>query len=163
MMSQAITSYIALGSNLNHPVQQIKRTLNELNQIPDSKVSKHSSLYQSKPLGSIDQPDFINAVAELTTALSAELLLEQLQQLEIQHGRIQQQHWGARTLDLDILLYGNHCIHHDRLVIPHPEMHKRDFVLYPLLEINPTLSLPNGDTIISLTKNCPNRLTRHHN
>jgi len=144
---EPVISYIALGSNLNEPTQQVKTALLALNNIAGCQVLKHSSLHKSPPLGPQDQPDFINAVAKIQTTLSAHHLLSELQSLENTHNRVRQQHWGPRTLDLDILLYGDSVINTNDLVIPHPEMTKRDFVLTPLWEIEPTLVFPDGQSL----------------
>ncbi|MEE9451383.1 MAG: 2-amino-4-hydroxy-6-hydroxymethyldihydropteridine diphosphokinase, partial [Gammaproteobacteria bacterium] len=112
--------------------------------LADCTVIKSSRLYQSPPLGPQDQPDFINAVVKIHTSTLPHDLLNLLLAIENKHGRIRQQHWGARTLDLDILLYGDQCINDPNLTIPHPEMLKRHFVLAPLREIEPDLVLPDG-------------------
>ena len=125
--------YIGLGSNLDDPQAQLKKAIIALEMIPSSSVVKTSSFYKSKPVGPQDQPDYINAVIELDTELSAPVLLDYLQVIENEHGRQREQKWGARTLDLDILLFGEEVIHDDRLVVPHVEMHKRGFVLFPLV------------------------------
>jgi len=137
-----IVAYIGLGSNLDQPERQVLEAMAELEQLPDTCQVKKSSLYRSAPVGPQDQPDFINAVVQLETELSAQSLLEQLQQLEHKHGRVRTQHWGPRTLDLDLLLYGNMIIKTEKLTVPHPHMAARSFVLYPLLEIAPELAIP---------------------
>ncbi|MCG8488411.1 MAG: 2-amino-4-hydroxy-6-hydroxymethyldihydropteridine diphosphokinase, partial [Chromatiales bacterium] len=104
---------------------------------PDTSLLDHSSLYRSRPVGPQDQDDFINAVAHLSTALAADSLLDALQQLEQQHHRVRERRWGPRSLDLDLLLYGDRTIDTPRLKVPHPEIAKRSFVLLPLHEIAP--------------------------
>ncbi|HEY5717355.1 MAG TPA: 2-amino-4-hydroxy-6-hydroxymethyldihydropteridine diphosphokinase, partial [Motiliproteus sp.] len=116
----AICTYIGLGSNLEDPIDQVQRALSELAQLPDSELRAHSRLYRSDPVGPPGQPDYINAVAELHTELAVESLLDLLQQLEQSHRRKRLVHWGPRTLDLDILLYGNQQIATERLSVPHP-------------------------------------------
>ncbi len=154
-MNNLITCYIGLGSNLNNPTQQIKTALLEITKIPKTKLIKSSSLYSSKPLEPYsDQPSYINAVAELETALSAKQLLESLHDIEAIHGRDRKTRWEPRVLDLDLLLYGDHSIDEPNIKVPHPEMHKRDFVLYPLHEIAPHISLPSGASLIYLLANC---------
>jgi 2-amino-4-hydroxy-6-hydroxymethyldihydropteridine diphosphokinase len=134
-------AYIGLGSNLASPIEQVRQALNELATLPLCRLVASSSLYASRPLGPQDQPDFINAVAALETRLSPLALLDQLQALEQQHRRRRQRHWGPRTLDLDLLLYGNEHINAPRLRVPHPQMASRAFVLAPLTEIAPSLNL----------------------
>jgi 2-amino-4-hydroxy-6-hydroxymethyldihydropteridine diphosphokinase len=114
----------------------------------------HSSLYSSQPQGPADQPDFINAVACLETQLEPHALLDALQALEQSHQRVRVQHWGPRTLDLDLLLYGAQTIDTERLSVPHPWLGKRSFVLHPLAEIAPDLRLPSGESIESLLPLC---------
>ena len=145
-----IKVYIGLGSNLDDPQAQLKKAIIALEMIPSSSVVKTSSFYKSKPVGPQDQPDYINAVVELDTELSAPVLLDYLQVIENEHGRQREQKWGARTLDLDILLFGEEVIHDDRLVVPHVEMHKRGFVLFPLDEIAPDCVIPDVGTVHSL-------------
>ena len=131
-----ITAYISLGSNLNDPVQQIKSALNALQHIPHTRLHKSSSLYQTTPVGFLNQPDFINAVAELHTTLSARELFSHLQTIEQDHGRMRDGKKNhPRTLDLDFLLYGNAVINEPDLIIPHPRMWEREFVLEPLAEL----------------------------
>lgn len=139
-----ITTYIALGSNLDNPYQHVQQASLELAQLKQSFVVASSSLYKSSPMGPLDQDDFINAVVAVNTTLTPQELLTQLQTLEHTHGRQRTRHWGPRTLDLDILLYGNECIKTTDLTIPHPGLHQRNFVLIPLSEIAPELILPNG-------------------
>ncbi|HLR16539.1 MAG TPA: 2-amino-4-hydroxy-6-hydroxymethyldihydropteridine diphosphokinase [Alcanivoracaceae bacterium] len=139
--------YIGLGSNLDNPAEQVLNAVQQLHQLPHSQILKCSSLYSSAPIGPQDQPSFINAVALLQTELPPIALLDALQALELQAGRIRTRHWGERTLDLDILLYGQEDIEHERLLVPHPHMHARRFVLLPLLEIAPNASLPHGEAL----------------
>ena len=135
--------YIGLGSNLNDPETQIHSALNALGKIPQTTLVTSSSLYRSRPLGPENQPEYINAVARLETALTAVTLLRRMQQIESDHGRRRRmERWGPRTLDLDLLLYGNEQINEQQLVIPHPEMANRNFVLSPLLEIAPDITIP---------------------
>jgi len=145
-----IKVYIGLGSNLDDPQAQLEKAIIAFEKIPSSSVVKTSSFYKSKPVGPQDQPDYINAVVELDTGLSAAVLLDYLQEIENEHGRVRGQKWGARTLDLDILLFGDEIIHDDRLTVPHEEMHKRGFVLFPLDEIAPDCVIPDLGTVHSL-------------
>ena len=130
-----IRVFIGLGSNLAEPVAQIKKAIEELVKLDKVKVVQSSPLYMSKPMGPQDQPDFVNAVIELETSLSAEKLLDECQAIENKQGRVRKQHWGPRTLDLDILLYGDEVINTERLTVPHRGIAQRNFVLYPLNDI----------------------------
>ena len=142
--------YIGLGSNLAQPAEQLQAALSALADLPDSQLIAVSSLYASKPLGPADQPDYVNAVAALDTALEPLQLLDRLQQIELQQGRQRKaERWGPRTLDLDILLFG------DQLKVPHYHLQERPFVLYPLAEIAPDLQLPDGRDLPTLLQNCP--------
>lgn len=146
-----IDAFIGLGSNLDNPEQQLVQALAALSHLPDSQLIASSSLYLTKPMGPADQPNYVNAVAQLRTHLSPQYLLQQLQFIECQHGRIRNgERWGARTLDLDILLYGNQVIESASLTVPHYGMRQRNFVLYPLAEIAPALSLPDGTLLSTL-------------
>lgn len=135
-------AYIGLGSNLENPIAQVQHALTELGQLPLSQLVACSSLYATPPVGPQDQPDFINAVAAIETALSPLALLDQLQALEQCHRRQRLRHWGPRTLDLDLLLYGQRTVEHPRLRVPHAHMHERAFVLVPLSEVAAGQSLP---------------------
>ena len=134
--------YIGLGSNLEQPREQVKRALRSLAELPQTKLLADSGFYVSKPMGPGDQPDYVNAVAELETVLDAETLLGYCQSIERQQGRIRQRHWGERTIDLDVLLYGQAQIDTADLTIPHPGIGMRDFVYLPLLKISPDIVIP---------------------
>jgi 2-amino-4-hydroxy-6-hydroxymethyldihydropteridine diphosphokinase len=134
-------AYVGLGSNLDDPVRHVREAFGELDRLPHTRVVRKSSLYRSAPLGHADQPDFINAVAQLETGLPAERLLAELQQIEARHGRKRSFPNAPRTLDLDVLLYGALSLDLPNLKIPHPRMHERAFVLRPLIEIAPELQL----------------------
>ena len=140
------SAYIGLGSNLNNPLAQLKRACAALNQLKDTQLIAASSVYLSKPMGPQDQPDFLNAVAKLVTHLPPETLLASLQEIEHQQRRQRTRHWGPRTLDLDILIYGAINLETPNLTIPHPGLLHRSFVLAPLREIAPTLILANGSS-----------------
>lgn len=148
-------AYIGLGSNLDNPHEQLKNAVRHLKTLPQSQLITLSSLYQSKPVGPQNQPDYLNAVAALDTELEPLALLDALQAIENRQGRVRQEHWGARTLDLDILLFGNQVIGHERLTVPHPYLTQRPFVLMPLAQINPDLQLPDGQWLADLVKLCP--------
>ncbi len=145
-----IKAYIGLGSNLDDPQAQLEKAIIALETIPSSSVVKASSFYRSKPVGPQDQPDYINAVVELDTELSVLVLLDYLQAIENEQGRERKIKWGARTIDLDILLFGNEIIINNRLQIPHVEMHNRGFVLLPLNEIAPDCVIPGVGAVSSL-------------
>lgn len=147
--------FIGLGSNLEDPISQVSEALKELALIPNTRVINQSRLYRSDPVGPAGQPDYINAVAELHTELSPIELLDALQSIEQAHQRRRLVRWGPRTLDLDILLVDRELIVTERLTVPHPYMHEREFVLYPLAEIAPDLLLPNGESLSTLLARCP--------
>ncbi len=132
-------AYVGIGSNLDDPRAQVLRAFDELDALPHTRLVKKSSLYRSAPVGYAAQPDFVNAVAQIETALPAERLLAELQAIEARHGRSRSFANAPRTLDLDLLLYGAAELSTPRLRIPHPRMHERGFVLKPLLEIAPQL------------------------
>lgn len=134
------TAYIGLGGNLDQPAEHVRSALAELTRLFPG--LSHSALYRSAPLGPPGQPDYVNAVACLSTTLEPQPLLEVLQGIELRHGRVRAERWGARTLDLDLLLYDGRQIHTDTLIVPHPEMHRRGFVLLPLCELDPDLAIP---------------------
>ena len=137
-------AYVGIGSNLDDPRAQVLNAFSELDRLPHTRVVKKSSLYRTAPIGHADQPDFINAVAQLETGLPAERLLAELQELEARHGRKRSFPNAPRTLDLDVLLFGNVTLDSPTLKIPHPRMHERAFVLKPLLEISPELPFDLG-------------------
>lgn len=155
LLVSPVDVYIGLGSNLDNPRQQIKQALQELTELPHCQLTAQSQLYRSDPVGPADQPDYINAVARIECQLQPESLLDQLQALEQSHRRVRKQHWGPRTLDLDILLFGNEQINSDRLSVPHSHMAERSFVLYPLAEISPELQFPDGRKLSQLLTQCP--------
>ena len=140
-------AYIALGSNLEQPELQLQRAVDEIDSLPSITLAGCSRLYRSDPVGPPGQPDYCNAVVAVDTDLKPIELLDALQKLENEHGRVRSLRWGPRTLDLDILLYGNEVIESERLTIPHYQMHLRNFVLIPLLDIAPELQLPDGSAV----------------
>ena len=135
-------AYIGLGSNLKDPKAQIKRALESLNKNNETELINASSFYESKPLLDIPGPNYINAVCKIETKLSAINLLNLCQEIEDNQQRVREVKWGSRTIDLDILLYGEQVISNKRLTIPHPEAINRAFVLVPLFEIEPTVRIP---------------------
>lgn len=135
-------AYIGLGSNLNHPKEQIKNALIALNSTKDVKVVGLSSLYQSKPIDDSKQSDYINAMCQLDTHLTALELLYVCQDIETKQHRVREKKWGTRTIDLDIIIYGVQVIASKQLIVPHPQMMNRAFVLVPLAELEPNLKVP---------------------
>lgn len=153
--------FIGMGSNINNPEKQLDQAVKSLSLLPHSTLMAHSSYYTSKPVGPQDQPDFINAAALIKTTLSPYNLLKQLQAIELNQGRVKKRHWGERSIDLDILLYDHLSIDSEVLTIPHKELPNRDFVLRPLLELNESLTLPDGTPLYALLAICPdNQLQR---
>lgn len=142
-----IHAYIGLGSNLENPMAQLDRAIDTLKKHDDLKSLRVSSIYGSKPVGPQDQPDYINAVAGFDTALSPIELLDLLQSIEQSQRRVRERHWGPRTLDLDLLLYGQETIQLPRLTVPHPFMLERGFVIKPLSDLAPDMLLANGKTV----------------
>lgn len=144
--------YIGLGSNLNNPIEQIKKAIAEISNIPESKITSTSSLYSNPPYGVFNrQPDYINAVVELKTNLSPKKFLYHAQHIEKMQGRRRtSEKWASRILDIDILLFGNLVLKTPTLVLPHYDIKNRVFMLLPILEISPNLSLPDGTSIKKL-------------
>ncbi|WP_299076132.1 2-amino-4-hydroxy-6-hydroxymethyldihydropteridine diphosphokinase [uncultured Paraglaciecola sp.] len=151
-----IPVYIGLGSNLSQPEQQIQKACESLAAIPGSELIKCSSLFQSRPMGPQDQPNYVNAVALLNTRLAPDSLLQHTQSIENNQGRVRKANrWGPRTLDLDILLFGHMQLDSPHLTIPHSGLQQREFVLYPLYDIAPNLVLPSGEKLSDLVDACP--------
>ena len=150
-----IECYIALGANLGNPLEQLNSALKALGNLPSSELLACSPWYLSTAIGPGEQPDYINGVARLDTALEPLVLLDQLQAIETDHGRVRGERWGPRTLDLDLLLYGGLELSSARLTLPHPRMQERNFVLYPLSDLEPELTLPCGTPLGSLLECCP--------
>ena len=147
-------AFVGLGANLGDPEGQVRQAFLELDAIAHTRVVKASSLYRSDPLGHAGQPRFVNAVARLETGLPAERLLAELQAIEARHGRTRSFPNAPRTLDLDLLLYGNATIETQALTVPHPRMHERAFVLLPLLEIDPGAAIPGRGPARPLLEQC---------
>ncbi len=151
MHNDAVVAWIGLGSNLENPKQQLTQAVSALNGLNRCRVMDRSRLYISSPMGPQDQPDYINAVVKLSTHLTAHELLQALQEIEQSQGRQRNgQHWGPRTIDLDILLYGEQIIDSKDLIVPHPGLAHRAFVLYPLWEVDPDLLVPAADKPLPL-------------
>ena len=148
---ETVRCYIGLGSNLNQPRKQLEQAIGQLKKLPQSHWVTCSTFHQTAPVGPVKQPDFINAVAAIDTSLDPHTLLTALQAIENAQHRTRQVRWGPRTLDLDLLLYGDHVINTPTLTVPHPEMCHRLFVIAPLLEIAPDLRLPDGKLLKSVS------------
>lgn len=144
-------AYIAIGSNLASPLEQVNAAVQALGEIPLTRIVAVSSFYRTPPLGPQDQPDYLNAAVVLETALSAETLLDNTQRIELQQGRVRKaERWGPRTLDLDIMLFGHEIINTERLTVPHYDMKNRGFMLWPLFEVAPALLFPDGISLKSI-------------
>jgi 2-amino-4-hydroxy-6-hydroxymethyldihydropteridine diphosphokinase len=142
-MSETVIAYIGVGANLGFARDAVLNALADLERLPDTEFVQASSLYRSAPIDA-EGPDFINAVAELETSLSAPDLLAYLWSLETQAGRVRTERNAPRTLDLDLLLYGQAIIKTKELIVPHPRMTERAFVLLPLLELDPEIEIPGA-------------------
>lgn len=163
-MTSYYQAYIGLGSNLNGPTKQLMQALNRLQRLPQTRLTSVSPFYRNPAITEPDspaQPDFVNAVAGLETHLAAPALLRFLQGIEQQQGRQRPYRWAPRTLDLDLLVYGSLRLKLADLVLPHPELWQRPFVLYPLHDIAPYLSIPGFGCVKKLLRSCPkNQLKR---
>jgi 2-amino-4-hydroxy-6-hydroxymethyldihydropteridine diphosphokinase len=148
-----VVAYIGIGSNLDNPIARVYKAFQDLEAIPQTECISHSPLYQSKPVGP-PQPDYINAVTALATRLSPEALLIALHAIEDTHGRRRKVRWGPRTLDLDILLFGNLIQDETFLTLPHPQLTKRPFVLFPLRDVAPNLMVPGLGELQTLLQQC---------
>jgi 2-amino-4-hydroxy-6-hydroxymethyldihydropteridine diphosphokinase len=147
-------AYVGLGSNLLEPLEQVRAGIDALARLPGTQVMRRSSFYRTAPVGFSEQPDFINAVCEIDTALSAESLMQSLLTIEREQGRVRTVPGGPRTLDLDLLLYGDFAVTTEALTLPHPRLHERAFVLYPLNEIAPDLVVPGRGSVADLMRYC---------
>ena len=150
-------AHIGLGSNLDDPVRQVRQALQELGGLARTQLLASSSLYRTAPIGKLDQPDFVNAVAMLDTALSPRELLQELLALEARHGRVRSERNGPRTLDLDLLLLGALVLHEPGLELPHPRMHERAFVLLPLEQVSPDAVIPGRGSVKDLAARLPDQ------
>ncbi len=155
MTEAMVRAYVGLGSNLGDPLNQLRQALRELDGLDRVRLAGVSSLYRSTPMGPADQPDYLNAVAALDTCLEADALLVLLQGIEEFHHRVRGVHWGPRTLDLDLLLYGDQSIETTHLRVPHHGLQERNFVLYPLAEVAPAgLVVPGQGPLADLLARC---------
>ena len=150
MENKSAQAFIALGSNLDNPIEQVQRAFGELAQLPETRLQRRSSFYRSAPVGRLDQPDFINAVALVETALPPQQLLQALLDIEQRHGRVRESLNAPRTLDLDLLLYGDHVLTSPELTVPHPRVGQRAFTLLPLHELAPDLVIPGIGAVAAL-------------
>ncbi|MDX1610440.1 MAG: 2-amino-4-hydroxy-6-hydroxymethyldihydropteridine diphosphokinase [Halofilum sp. (in: g-proteobacteria)] len=149
-MSAATRAWVGLGSNLGNPARQVRGALDALAALPETRLEARSRLYGSRPMGPPDQPDYVNAVARLVTALAPHALLDALQAIEARAGRERGgSRWGPRTLDLDLLLHDDTRCADARLSLPHPGIGERAFVLVPLAELDPELSIPGFDAPVA--------------
>nr|VFJ62598.1 MAG: 2-amino-4-hydroxy-6-hydroxymethyldihydropteridinediphosphokinase [Candidatus Kentron sp. DK] len=146
-----IGAYIGVGANLGDPVAAVRSGIRALGEMPETRLKAVSNFYRSPPMGPADQPDYINAVAAIETTIEPLALLSALQDIENRHGRVRNgPRWGPRTLDLDILLYGDRQITEEKLTVPHPGLPERAFVLYPLYEIAPCREVPGQGPVWKL-------------
>ena len=138
-------AYIAIGSNLASPLEQVNAAVEALGEIPQSRIVAVSSFYRTPPLGPQAQPDYLNAAVVRETERGPEALLDNTQRIELQQGRVRKaERWGPRTLDLDIMLFGHETINTERLTVPHYDLKNRGFMLWPLYEVAPSLTFPDG-------------------
>jgi 2-amino-4-hydroxy-6-hydroxymethyldihydropteridine diphosphokinase len=152
MSSHWRPAYVAIGSNLNHPQSRVQEAFDRLTALRATRLELRSRLYGTRPMGPQDQPDFVNAAAGLLTHLSARQLLEGLLQVEKAMGRNRQERWGPRVIDLDLVWMLGEAIDEPGLTVPHPGVSTRNFVLYPLADIAPTLAIPGHGTVLELLR-----------
>jgi 2-amino-4-hydroxy-6-hydroxymethyldihydropteridine diphosphokinase len=145
-------AYVGLGSNLDHPVEQVRRAFEALDRLALTRLVARSPLYRSDPVGPPGQSDYINAVAHLRTGLGPLELLDALQLIESRQGRVRGERWGPRTLDLDLLLFGDEVIDTPRLTVPHPRLVERAFVLLPLKDVAAEMIVPGLDSVSALAQ-----------
>ena len=148
-----VSAFVGLGSNLDKPSRQIQRALRRLENVLDTRILAVSSLYRSAPFGRAEQPDFVNAVAQLQTRLDAESLLQQLLSIERAQGRVRGDRWGPRIIDLDLLVHGDTISNSGELNLPHPGIAERNFVLLPLQEIAPEFVIPGLGKVADIAVN----------
>ena len=136
-------AWLGLGANLQQPLAQLKEAIRRINQTAGIELLQTSSFYRTPPWGDEDQPDFINAVVQVETSLAPLELLRQMQSIENDMGRVRKdRHWGPRMIDIDVLMHGNQTMDSQALMLPHPRMHERAFVLLPLCELDPAIEIP---------------------
>jgi 2-amino-4-hydroxy-6-hydroxymethyldihydropteridine diphosphokinase len=152
MTNAGTIAYLGLGSNLDNPESQLQVALHAIGKLPNTELLRTSRTYVSKPWGKLDQPDYLNMVAEIRTGLTPHMLLRHCKHIEQEQGRIETERWGPRQVDLDVLLFGGRTIRTASLVVPHPRMWERAFVLRPLAELRPDLKSPGGSPIIDVLR-----------
>lgn len=150
----SVHAYIGLGANLGEAAATVRAAMASLAELPDTRLLACSPCYRSAPVGYLDQPDFVNAVAGIATTLPPHAVLDALLAFEQRFGRERSFRNAPRTLDMDLLLYGDTVLHDARLTVPHPRMVERSFVLLPLHDIAPDLRLPDGRTLATLVAAC---------
>ena len=150
-----LPAYIGIGSNMDDPQRQVRGAFQALASLPDSRLIARSRLYRTRPFGPVQQGDFINAVAGVLTQLLPERLLAAMRALEVAQGRRREERWGPRTLDLDLLVFGDQTIKSDTLEVPHPGIAERGFVLAPLADVAPTLFVPGVGRVAELLQRLP--------
>ena len=152
-------AYIGVGSNLSDPAAQVRQACEALAQLAECRLVAVSALYLNPPLGPQDQPDYVNAAAGLLTTLRPTALLDSLKEIERSQGRARKagDRWGPRIIDLDLLVYGNAVVQEPGLTVPHPGISERNFVLFPLLDIAPTLNIPGQGVVADLAASCSQR------
>ena len=148
-VQEGIITYLGIGTNLGDRAGNVRTALRKLEDLPTIQLGRVSSLYESAPVGVTDQPDFLNLVAAARTSLGPLALLDALLHIENQMGRVRTQRWGPRVIDLDLLLYGGERVSLPELTVPHPRLHERAFVVIPLAEIAPALTLPGSEKKVS--------------
>lgn len=153
LQSSVVTAFVALGSNLGDPPAQIRSALRALAGLPETRLVRESSFYRNPPEGGLDQPAFVNAVAQIETCIAPRALLDRLLEIERSHGRMRDYPNAPRTLDLDIVLYGDRTVREEGLAVPHPRMLERAFVLVPLAEIAPDAVVPGKGRVVDLVRN----------
>jgi 2-amino-4-hydroxy-6-hydroxymethyldihydropteridine diphosphokinase len=151
MIARWRPAYIAIGSNLNGPTKQILAAFERIGALPRTRLEARSRLYATRPMGPQDQPDFVNAVAGVLTQLEPRELLESLLEIERQMGRERRERWGPRLIDLDLVWMLGAVVQESGLSLPHPGVSSRNFVLYPLCDIAPTLDIPGHGRVLELT------------
>jgi 2-amino-4-hydroxy-6-hydroxymethyldihydropteridine diphosphokinase len=143
-------AYVAIGSNLHHPQERVVEACAQLQSLEDTRLEARSRLYRTRPMGPQDQPEFINAAVGLLTLMGPHRMLEALLEIERRMGRIRGERWGPRVIDLDLIWMVGHPVEDPRLTLPHPGVSTRNFVLYPLSDIAPTLDLPGHGRVLDL-------------
>jgi 2-amino-4-hydroxy-6-hydroxymethyldihydropteridine diphosphokinase len=143
-------AYVAVGSNLNRPREQVLEACERTRALPKTRFEARSRLYQTRPMGPQDQPDFVNAAVGVLTQLRPRELLEALLAIERQMGRVRQERWGPRLIDLDLVWMVGAVVEEAGLTLPHPGVSMRNFVLYPLSDIAPTLDIPGHGRVVEL-------------